>query len=188
MRDQRIARRYAHALIDLSDSVEEMEALGKELDQVTQTIYQHEGLLQVYTGVQFAHVEKKRVITEIFKDQVRPEILNFLLLLVDKMRSAYLADITAAYRVLVDEAKGVKDATVYSAFPLEDGDVERIAQALSDALGKTIRLKAEVDESLLAGLRVRYGDYVIDGSAQAQLEGLRQTLTHHSMSAEVNDR
>lgn len=188
MRDQRIARRYAQALADLSESIEEMEALGRDLEQATQTIYEHDQLRLVYTGVQFGNVEKKRVVTAIFKDAVRPEILNFLLLLVDKMRSAYLADIAAAYRALVDEAKGVEDATVYSAYPLSEEDTERIADALGQALGKTIRLKAEVDEDLLAGLRVRYGDYVIDGSARAQLEGLRKKMTQTGMPTEVNDR
>lgn len=187
MNDFKVAKRYAQALALLAENLEDMQEIGRELDFACDTIYGNDELRTIYTGVQFANTDKKNVIRNIFTDSLSENMLHFLLLLVDKMRPAYLADIRTAYHALLDEANGVADATVYSAFALSDDEVKALTEALSKATDKSIRLHTEVDPGLLAGLRIRYGDYVIDGSAKARLEQLREKLTHEDKPTEVRD-
>ena len=87
-----------------------------------------------------------------------------------------MADITEAYFKLDDEKKGIIDATATSAYPLKEDDAKNIALALGKRLGKTVRLKVVVDPSIVAGVKLQYGDKIIDGSVQSRLESMRKRL------------
>lgn len=176
MNDAGVAKRYAQALFMLAEETGSVDEIGKNLDLAAATIYGNEELKAVFTGVQFANVSKKEVLTKIFKDKLNGNVLNFLLLLVEKMRTAYLEDIKVAYHQLMDEKNGIEDATLFTAYPLKDEDAQAIAEALGKSVGKTIRLKTVEDPSLLAGVKLQYGDRIIDGTAKARLESMRKRL------------
>ena len=110
------------------------------------------------------------------QDQVDKIVVNFLQVLIEKGRTGYLSDIQKAYAKLLDDRNGIADATVTSAFPLKEEEAKNIALALGKAVGKTIRLEVVVDPSLVAGVRLKYGDKIIDGSVEARLALKRQDL------------
>ena len=176
MNDAGVAKRYAQALFMLADESQNVDKIAQDLDLVCDTIYGNAELEEAFTGVQYSMRGKKNAIVEIFKNDVDQAVVNFLLLLIEKGRSGYLADIHTAYKALVDEKNGIADATATSAFPLSEEDTNKIAQALGKRVGKTIRLKVDVDPSLIAGVRLQYGDTIIDGSVEARLESMRKRL------------
>lgn len=176
MNDAGVAKRYAQALFMLACESQQVDKIGQNLDSACQTIFGNEELNQVFSGIQYSMSGKKNAITEIFKNEIDHSVLNFLLLLIEKNRAGYLADIQTAYHALQDEKNGIVDATLTTAFPLKDEDVDKIAQALGKKVGKTIRLKVVVDPALVAGVRLQYGDRIIDGSVEARLESMRKRL------------
>jgi F-type H+-transporting ATPase subunit delta len=60
--------------------------------------------------------------------------------------------------------------------PLSSAQQAALLQRLQLATGYTVRLKTRVDERSWAGLVVRVGDKLIDGSVRARLEVLREQL------------
>jgi F-type H+-transporting ATPase subunit delta len=77
---------------------------------------------------------------------------------------------------LADEQAGVARATVISAEPLSDAYAQRLTQELETMTGKRVVLKRAQDPDLLAGVVIRIGDQVIDGSARARLYALKSQL------------
>ena len=77
---------------------------------------------------------------------------------------------------LSDENAGIARATVTSAEPLSEAYEQRLVQELSALTGKKIVLQRKQDPELLAGLVVRIGDQVIDGSAKSTLAELASQL------------
>jgi F-type H+-transporting ATPase subunit b len=67
-------------------------------------------------------------------------------------------------------------AEVTSALPLTMDEQETVKKDVLAKMGKQATVSFRVDPSILGGLVVRMGDKVLDGSVQAQLEGLRQSL------------
>jgi F0F1-type ATP synthase delta subunit len=61
--------------------------------------------------------------------------------------------------------------TVTSALPLTNREQDRVAKSI-DAENVTY----QVDPRILGGLIVRVGDQVVDGSVQAQISSLRDSL------------
>lgn len=176
MNDAGVAKRYAQALFMLADESQNVDKIGNDLRLACDTITGNAELAQTYTGAQFSLAGKRGAITKIFQNQVDPRVLNFLLLLIEKHRTTYLADITEAYFKLDDEKKGIIDATATSAYPLKEDDAKNIALTLGKRLGKTVRLKVVVDPSIVAGVKLQYGDKIIDGSVHSRLESMRKRL------------
>ena len=176
MNDAGVAKRYAQALFMLAEESQNVDKIEKDFDYACETIFGNAELEDAFTGVQYSMRGKKNAIVEIFKKDIDQSVLNFLLLLIEKGRSGYLADIHMAFKALIDEKNGIADATVTSAYALSEEDTNKIAKALEKRVGKTIRLKVVVDPSLIAGVRLQYGDKIIDGSVEARLESMRKRL------------
>ena len=67
-------------------------------------------------------------------------------------------------------------AEVRAAGPLTNELLETLRAQLHAALGKEVDLQVEADPNLIAGIVVRVGDTVYDGSVKRQLERLKQQL------------
>ena len=74
---------------------------------------------------------------------------------------------------------GWKDASeweVTTAVALEPAEVERITRFVADLIGREVVVTPRVDEDILGGLVIQIGDRLMDGSARARLNGLRERL------------
>ena len=68
-------------------------------------------------------------------------------------------------------------ATVYSPDKLTAAQLKKVEEYLSKKYPKTkTSLSQEVDESLLAGIKLQVGSDLIDLSARAKLDNLRENL------------
>jgi F-type H+-transporting ATPase subunit delta len=90
------------------------------------------------------------------------------------------AGILDEYEQLADEAAGRVRATVTTAIELSAEDRERIGSRLSKQLGKEVRITAAVDRRIVGGLKLQYGDHLIDVSVATRLQQLRRRLADAS--------
>jgi F-type H+-transporting ATPase subunit delta len=65
---------------------------------------------------------------------------------------------------------------VISAEPMDQKDVESLAQSFSKKLGKRVTFKVSVDAALLAGMKVIVSGVTYDGTLQSQLQKLRDQV------------
>jgi F-type H+-transporting ATPase subunit delta len=101
-------------------------------------------------------------------------------MLVETGRVGQAGGILDEFEELADEAAGRVRATVTTAVELSAADRERIGDQLSKRLGKEVRLTAAVDRRIVGGLKLRYGDHLIDASVAARLQQLRRRLADAS--------
>lgn len=80
-----------------------------------------------------------------------------------------------AMRIVADE-RGRTVATVVTAVPLNDAQLERLSAALSKKYGMAVALNTVIDPTVVGGLRVQIADDVIDASVSSRLADLRQRL------------
>src|SRR2546430_11669650 len=80
-----------------------------------------------------------------------PLTVNFLRLLVDRQRIGDLAAIARAYRAMVDQQSGRVRATLTSARPLSQDELERLRGGVGRMTGRSIVVEAKNDPSLIRG-------------------------------------
>ena len=104
--------------------------------------------------------------------------MNFLGLLVDNDRLVAADEVFVAFEKLYCGLTDTQVAVVRSAVKLEQEQQFLIAKKLQELTGsKNIKLKPEVDESLIAGFVVEYGSSQVDLSVKGQLDKITSELT-----------
>ncbi|GIW73508.1 MAG: hypothetical protein KatS3mg103_0030 [Phycisphaerales bacterium] len=112
----------------------------------------------------------------IFEGKISPRTLTFLLVLNDKERLAHLPAIVQAFHEKAQNAFGRIEVEVQTAGPISAADLDAIADRLAKALGKEVVVHHRSDPQMIGGLRLRYGDRLVDGSIAARLRRLRDRL------------
>jgi F-type H+-transporting ATPase subunit delta len=104
------------------------------------------------------------------------EATNLARMLVETGRVEQAGGILDEFEELADEAAGRVRARVTTAVELSVEDRERIGSQLSQRLGKEVRVTAAVDRRIVGGLKLQYGDHLIDASVATRLQQLRRQL------------
>jgi F-type H+-transporting ATPase subunit delta len=106
-----------------------------------------------------------------------PAVRNFVAVITAHGRLNELHAILSAYAAVADDAKGIAEAEIVSAHPLDAGNRALLEREVAKlAGGQQIRATYSEDASLLGGAVVRLGSTVYDGSVRAQLQQLKQRL------------
>ena len=177
MKNLKVARRYAKALLIIGKEDDKAETYKEELDLFSDLITSEKELEQAITNPLYDVGGRKKVLQAIIdKVNISKVMASFLLLLFDKGRFGFLSDINEFYKKLADELKGVVRASLVSATELSSETVEKIRTTLSKKTGKDIILEVEQDPSLIGGIVSRIGDLVLDGSIKTQLLNMRESL------------
>jgi F-type H+-transporting ATPase subunit delta len=177
MKNLKIARRYAKALLIIGKEDDKAESYKEELDRFSDLITREKELEQAITNPLYNVGGRKKVLQEVIdKVNISKVMSSFLLLLFDKGRFGFLSDINEFYKKLADELKGVVRASLVSATELSSETVDKIRTTLSKKTGKDIILEVEQDPSLIGGIVSRIGDLVLDGSIKTQLLNMRESL------------
>ena len=172
-----IARRYAKAMVQLGSEGGLVDRFREELAVVDRLFAGNAELRAAFGDPALTHEQKKAIMKELVVKMACSELVgNFLLLLVDKNRTAFLGQIVQAYEKLADEFSGVIRPVIRSAFPLDDSQVSAIQVALEKKSGKKVVPQVLVDASLLGGVVTQIGDIAYDSSVKTQLKRIQDIL------------
>jgi F-type H+-transporting ATPase subunit delta len=171
-----IAKNYAEALFDVAIENKQFNNFNEQLMMVMDIFKKYPKFYELYKTPQISNEDKKKIIDEVFKKMVAPEIMNFLNIIIDQRRTAYIESIVNKYRDLVNEHNNRVEAVAITVLPLTEADKNLLQTKLSKMINKNIALKNEVDPSILGGMLVKFGDKVIDGTIQSRLNELKENL------------
>ena len=167
------AKRYARAVFELADGEREVDSWSRWLGEL-RTLLSDEKVRAVLTNPTIPNERRMELIGAASLDQ---EATNLGKLLVESNRVEDIDGIADEFERMADEAAGRVRATVTTAIPLAPRERDRVAAELSKRLGKNVSMRAEVDPRILGGLKVQYGDRLIDASVATRLQQLRRRLT-----------
>ena len=176
MANETLARRYATAVFSLAKEANAIEATGRELSMIANTIDSDPATADFFVSPVVARNDKERALTAAFQGKVGTIALHTLLLLVRKRREALLDELVAEYRKLELEARGVEPLTLTTARELSEAEVRSTVEQLERVYGKKFEAVVRHDPNLIGGVRVAMGDRVIDGSVAGRLEELTRKL------------
>jgi F-type H+-transporting ATPase subunit delta len=173
-----VAKSYAKALFALATEQQHADQVEGELAQSAALVAGDHELAAVF-GRPWISPANKRKIAEAIGQRLELSKLSrdFLALIAAHGRADHLAAIAAAYRDMLDTARGRVRARVRTATALTESDRTALSARLARALGgKQVLIEEVLDQDLLGGFIAEIGSLIVDGSLNGQLARLRQTL------------
>jgi F-type H+-transporting ATPase subunit delta len=176
VRDETVARNYAETLFELASRNESIQEYGDALEMVAGFLEDDSRFRTFVETPRIDDETKKDVIRKAFHDKAPKQVINFVLITIDKRRQALLREISAEYLLLLDDHLGREHVEVTMARPLDDTTANVVSERLSKMLGKQAIPHIRVKPEILGGIVVRTGDTIYDGSVRRRLEDLRRRL------------
>jgi F-type H+-transporting ATPase subunit delta len=172
-----IAARYATALFELAKETKAMKALESDADALEGALAVSPELAAMISSPMVPREDQARAMaaigTRIGLSQLAQ---NTLALMATKRRLFVLPYMLADLRARISAEKGEMTAEVTAATALTPAQAATLAATLKARVGKDVKLKTTVDESLIGGLIVKLGSTMIDTSVKAKLAALQNAM------------
>lgn len=172
-----IARPYAEAIFAAaSESSDGLQSTADQLSLLAELI-RMEDVRQAVSDPRLDDEQRCDLIKGLLKDRVlNKHVQNFVDLAVSNDRLVLMPEISEQFQKLKNEAEGVAQAEIVSAFPMSEQQVAELIGLLEPKFNVKLKPHVTVDHALIGGVRVVVGDHVLDTSVQAQLARLRDAL------------
>lgn len=172
-----IAGPYAKALMSVADDNSAADQVGGEVADLLEVLTSSDELTGFLSNPLMAADSKKEVLRQICEGKVSGFLLNFLLLLVDRGRIAFLQPVLQQYQALLRERNQTVLADVTSAVELSEEQQNAIRDRVKAMTGaNSVELSIQIDPALIGGLIIKVGSQVIDASLRGQLRRIGMQL------------
>lgn len=172
-----IAARYATALFELAKETKALKALESDLDALDAALSGSADLRGLIASPVLTRDDQARAMNAVVARMGLSALMaNTLALMAQKRRLFVLPALITDLRARVAAEKGEVTAEVVSAAKLTAEQAKSLAATLKGRFGKTVKLHATVDESLIGGLVVKVGSKMIDTSIRSKLASLQNAM------------
>ncbi|MED0716815.1 F0F1 ATP synthase subunit delta [Aeribacillus composti] len=175
-----VAKRYASALFQIAKEKNQVKQFEEELRIVKQVFIENQKLLQILEHPKVLLENKKSLVNEAFSS-LSAEIINTLLLLIDRHRIRLVSELVDNFVELANEEQQTAEATVYSVRPLKDEEKQALSEVFAQKVGKkSLKITNVIDQNLIGGLKLQIGNRIFDGSIKSKLERIGRNLAKSS--------
>jgi ATP synthase F1 delta subunit len=172
----RVAARYAEAIFAIARDGDALDDVRSELATLAELVADQPALRRLFERPDLSPEQKRGALREAFGERFSQAIMALIGALVRHRRGEALPQVVAAFEELADQAAGVVRADAETVVPLSDRQRDRLVAALGRLTGKRVVLEERIDPGVVAGVRLRVGDRLIDGSAAGRLARMREDL------------
>ena len=179
---QQVGTLYAKAILAAADSAGSTAPILAELDSVVQEVLdKHPDLERLLGSDMVSHDDKLGIVDRVFAGKVSPLLLNFFKVLSAHGRLGYVRAIQHIAREMYEQRQGRVRVIVETAHPLDGQAAVQITNQVREMIAAEPVLELKVNPDLIAGVILRVGDKVYDGSVASQLKQLRQRIIDRSV-------
>lgn len=155
---------------------------------------EHQGVDRWQDMLAFAaEVTKNEHMAELLSGAIAPETLaesfiavcgeqlddngqNLIRVMAENGRLKVLPDVLEQFVQLRAASEAIAEVEVTSATALSEEQLSKISAAMEKRLSRKVKLNCKIDKSVMAGVIIRAGDMVIDGSVRGRLDRLADVL------------
>ncbi|BET41700.1 F0F1 ATP synthase subunit delta [Atlantibacter hermannii] len=169
-----VARPYAKAAFDFAvenQSVDRWQDMLAFAAEVTK----NEQMAELLSGALAPETLAESFIA-VCGDQLDAHGQNLIKVMADNERLKVLPDVLEQFIRLREAREATVEVEVTSANALSEDQLEKISVAMEKRLSRKVKLNCKIDKSVVAGVIIRAGDMVIDGSVRGRLERLADVL------------
>lgn len=170
-----LARPYAKAAFQYALEAKDLAGWSKQLATVAAA--SRYGVMQSKIATPSLSAQQQaQLLIDVCGKELSSSVHNFIVLLAQNKRLLLLPQIYQMFDELKTAAEQAVDVELTTAIALDDESQTNLAKALSTKLARKVNVQTVVDQHLLAGVIIKAGDLVIDGSMRGRLEKLAKAI------------
>ena len=169
-----IARPYAKAAFAYALENQAVENWQQMLVFAAE-VAENDAMREVMTGA-LAADKLADLFVKVCGEQLDEAGQNLIKVMAENGRLITLPAVLALFNEMKAEHEKEIDVDVTSSVPLSEQQQQSIAASLEKRLARKVKLNCNVDSTLIAGLVIKAGDTVIDGSVKSKLGRLTDAL------------
>ncbi|MCH8957098.1 ATP synthase F1 subunit delta [candidate division KSB1 bacterium] len=182
MKNTVLARRYAKALFELAVERKILDTIQNEVRSFSQSLDDNLQFRLFFFAQDVGKKQKREKIEELMQDRVSNVFFNFVLVLLKKNREFIFPEIVKEFQSIVDKYHRKMNALAITAQPLDEKSSSKLKSLLDKTFDADVRIRNDIDASILGGIVVNVEGHVFDGSLQSQLARLKDDLVSNSKS------
>ncbi|WWO97133.1 MAG: F0F1 ATP synthase subunit delta [Candidatus Dasytiphilus stammeri] len=165
-----IARPYAIAAFEFSNATNKIKKWQQMLS-FSAEISRHPKITPLLSGLVSPLILNKIFIT-ICGDNIDKEFQNFIKIMTEHNRIQLLPEVLQIFKQLHDEYQQIICIEVITTNSLNWYQLTKIKNKLQEKLLRKVKFHFTINKILIAGIIIRIGDIVIDGSLRSRLNRL----------------
>jgi F-type H+-transporting ATPase subunit delta len=171
--------RYASAFLDVVTAVHlDTAAIDGQFTDFLATWNGSADLREFFVNPAIPAVQKVAFLDKLnARMGLQKELRNLIAVLINNGRISAVAEVAAAYRKLLQDQLGIRQAEITTARELDPEERESLLAGVGKLAGARIEASFKLDKSILGGTVVRIGSTVYDGSVRGRLDRLKESLT-----------
>jgi F-type H+-transporting ATPase subunit delta len=173
MSDIRVASRYAKSVIDLAIEKGCLDEVHTDMLSFATVCNENRELVALLKSPIVKSDKKFNVLNSIFNGKVNALTLAFFKIITQKGREQVLPSIAEEVHHQFNILKGIQQAQVITASPLNEELRNEFKKLVVGATGKTVDLTETVDQDLIGGYILRIADKQIDESIKSKLNKIK---------------
>jgi F-type H+-transporting ATPase subunit delta len=173
-----VAGRYASALFELADNAKVLDQVAQDLDTFKKLLAESPDLSRLIASpVIGRELQGKALLAVLDAAGIKGLTRNFIGTVAQNGRARDLPAMASAYLSELARRRGETSATVTSAVPLTEQQMQQLAEALRSVLGGAkVAIDAHVNPDILGGLVVKVGSRLFDSSIRSKLQRLQLAM------------
>ncbi len=179
--DKKVLKRVVKVL--LNKLPKEESVLIKVSDDLSliQDLYRKDKTFRnLILNPQLPYEEKEKIINLLAeKASLNEHVVEALKYIVKVNKGNILREISDQFSFEVEKFFATVKGEVITAYPIDESLLEEIKKAVESKLGKKVEFEVKQDPSIIAGVVVKAGSYVLDSSVKTYLRKLEQQLTSY---------
>ena len=176
MKNNREVNKYAGAIFAAAESSGKLSVISEHLN-VLLTAYKTSPDIRLFLQSRRILLKNKSKILKVLSKDVLSEFaFELLVQLLNDGQVQLLEAIIKRVLFLIDNKSGAMKVTVTTSSLLNENEFDELVTGIEKKLEKKIEMESVVDTEIIAGVKFRIGNTIIDGSIATRLQKLGNSL------------
>ena len=176
MKNNREVNKYAGAVFAVAEGSGQLSDVSQHLNTLL-TAYKTSPDLRLLLQSRRIPLENKSKILKVVLEDVLSEFgFELLVQLLNDGQIQLLEEIIKRVLFLIDNKSGAMKVTITTSSLLNENELDELVTGIEKKLEKKIEMESVVDTKIIAGVKFRIGNTIIDGSIATRLQKLEYSL------------
>lgn len=181
MSSYRLSARYAKSLLDLAIEKNQLTEVFNDVSYFNEVLKNVRELLLLLRNPVIHTDKKQKIVDQIFGSRFNTITKEFFKLVISKRREEFLPEFATEFIAQYNKHKNITVVKVTTAVPVDNYSLTHIRELLkTDSSLTNIEFQTKVDENIIGGYVLQYGDKLYDASIARALEVLDNNFLDNS--------